>query len=240
MSNVLTKMEIVLYMPSLQPLGPSASFVCRQNRLPQLISVVYGKASTSSHKGLIEWNTQVRWFLYLPRNRKYVMHPEPRAQGSMENRIFKEKAPSSLFPHKNGRFQTSTPEMYSDPPASVVYLTQGAANTGELHSDNEPWVGSFFPPRVRFKLAVSSDREEKGMSFFSHAASLQTIQWSFNQHAQVFKSKSILNLLKRSEAYSLIHVCSFWAVSSPSLEKHVRGGPRMDCDLSCREVKCRD
>ena len=55
-------------------------FVCRQHRLPQLISVGYGKTSTSSHKGLIEWNTQVRWFLVSLQKQK--VHDAPRTQSS--------------------------------------------------------------------------------------------------------------------------------------------------------------
>lgn len=49
-----------------------------------------------------------------------------------------------------------------------------------------------------------------------------------------------LNLFKGSGAHSLIQACSFWAVPSPPLEKHMRWGPRIGRDLSCRDLKRRD
>lgn len=86
------------------------------------------------------------------------------------------------------------------------------------------------PPTVRFKLAVSPEREEKSMFFPSFL-----ISDHLTKHQSVcpsFQIKLRLNLSKRSGAYSLIQVCYFWAVFPlPSSEKHVRLGPwlRVTC-----------
>ena len=125
------------------------------------------------------------------------MHPEPRAQGSLEKRLFK-VTESSFFSLSSLKWKI--PDINSRNTLRPTSLSSVFNTRGNQHwqATFRQWAMNlvFLSTKSEIQTCCSPDREEKGMSFFPHPCSFQTIQWSFDQHAQVFKSKSICICLR--------------------------------------------
>ena len=169
------------------------------------------------------------------------MHPEPRAQGSLEKRLFK-VTESSFFSLSSLKWKIpdiNSRNLLRPTSLSSVFNTRG---NQQWRATFRQWAMNlvFLSTKSEIQTCCFTRQRRKRYVFFSPSLLISDHPMKLRSACPGFQIKINLYLFKRSEAYSLIQVCSFWAVSSPSLEKQVRRGPWMDYDLSCREVKCHD